>query len=149
MAHRRDILGPLITGYDIATIQRASNYVGRLFDEIVRAYGENTARKIFAPYGRPLSRREQGDRRNAADLWELLTAEKQNIAALARKKAGKDGKPRSEGKKLRRFKKHPKIRAIVEKMAHDPSSYGDDNPYTQIVKFLKIMNELHPGPDED
>jgi hypothetical protein len=118
-----------------------------LFVAIEKRYGEDAAREIFAPYG-PLGDRERGHRHNAKILWELLSAEKPNIAALARKRAGKlGGDPESMDKQIDRLKKHPKIRAIVEEMAFDLLNYPvldgkTDNPYRRFAEFIKVLNKV-------
>ena len=137
---------PKISDEHVATVQRSTDYVRALFEAIEKRHGEDAARKIFAPYG-PLGDRERGHRENAKILWELLSAEKPNIAALARKRAGTSGNLESENKQIDRLKKHPKIRAIVEKIAHDRLSYSD-NPYIELAEFIKVISELYPIPDE-
>jgi hypothetical protein len=137
---------PKISDEDVATVQRSTNYVRALFEAIEKRYGEDASRKIFAPYG-PLGDRERGHRQNAKILWELLSAEKPNIAALARKRAGKRGNPESEDKQIDRLKKHPKILAIVEEMAFDFFNYPvldrkTDDPFRRFAKFIEVLNQV-------
>jgi hypothetical protein len=142
---------PKISDEHVATVQRSTNYVRALFEAIKKRYGEDAARKIFAQYG-PLGDRERGHRRNAKILWELLSAEKPNIAALARKMAGTSGNLESIDKQIDRLKKHTKIRALVEEMAFDffnnPVVDGKTNPFRRFAKFIKILNEVSLDSDE-
>jgi hypothetical protein len=115
---------PKISDEHVATVQRSANYVWALFEAIRKRHGEDTARKLVAPYGRALSKTDNRIRRDAALLWRLASMEKPNISQLAREIAGECGKKESiekyrkrieaTGKRLKRIKRDPRIRKYVE-----------------------------------
>jgi hypothetical protein len=106
MAKRKpDPLGPrmyqLLDGPEFApgidldtdmTVKKAVVYVGRLYEVVKEGLGEETARKIFEPFGRALT---DGDRRvgKAADLmWKYFMMQpKPNMRELARQVADQYG----------------------------------------------------------
>ena len=76
--------------YSLDSEGLAEVFVGDLFKEIANRYGEEKARKMFAPYGRTLNNKDNTIRKNAGLIWQLYYMEKPNISELARKLAGKD-----------------------------------------------------------
>ena len=94
---------PKISDEHVATVQRSTNYVTVLFEAIRKRHGEDTARKMFALYGRALSKTDNRIRRDAALLWRLASMEKPNISRLAREIEGECGKEESIEKYLKRI----------------------------------------------
>src|SRR5262249_14140279 len=70
-------------------------YIKQVFDAVEKHYGEDEARRIFAPYGRKRTKREINTQKNAGlllDYWgECLEASKSkrkpNVRRLARRLA--------------------------------------------------------------
>ena len=65
-------------------------FVGDLFTEIANRYGEEKARKMFAPYGRALNNKDTTRWKNIGLILQLYYMEKPSISGLARKLAGND-----------------------------------------------------------
>jgi hypothetical protein len=111
---------PKISDEHVATVERSTNYVRALFEAIEKCHSEDTARKVFEPYGRALSKTDNRIRRDAALLWRLVSMEKPNISRLAREIEGECGKKESiekyqkriarKEKHLKRIKRDPRIR---------------------------------------
>jgi hypothetical protein len=74
---------------DITDETTAAMLLGKAFKEISSRFGEEKARKMFAPYGRTLNNKDDTIRKNAGLIWQLYYMEKPNISELARKLAGK------------------------------------------------------------
>jgi hypothetical protein len=75
---------------DLADEKYAAIIVHAIFQEIKMRFGEETAVKMFAPYGRTLNNKDDTIRKNAGLIWHLYYhMEKPNISELARKLAGK------------------------------------------------------------
>ena len=131
---------PKISDEHVATVQRATNYVRALFEAFEKRFGEDTTRKLFAPYGRALSKTDNRIRRDAALLWRLASMEKPNIKRLAREIAGKRRKKESIEKylkrierterHLKRIKSNPRIREYVEDRSIEWLSYSVDGKIT-------------------
>ena len=125
---------PKISDEHVATVQRSTNYVRALFEAIQNRHSEDTARKLFAPYGRALSKTDNRIRRDAALLWRLASMEKPNISRLAREIAGECGKKESiekylkrierTVKHLKRIKRDPRIRKYAEDQSSEWLSYS-------------------------
>lgn len=75
---------------DITNETTADMLLSEVFKEISSRFGEEKARKMFAPYGRTLNNKDDTIRKNARLIWQLYYMEKPNISELARKLAGKD-----------------------------------------------------------
>jgi hypothetical protein len=153
---------PKISDEHVATVLRSTNYVRALFEAIEKRYGEDTTRKLFAPYGRALSKTDNRIRREAALLWRLASMEKPNIKRLARDIEGECGKKESiekylkrigrTEKRLQRIKRDPRIREYAEEVLS--RSVLDDkitNPFHLFAKpaaALWYLSKNDP-PDEE
>jgi hypothetical protein len=67
----------------------AKVFVGALFTEITNRYGEEKARKMFAPYGRALNNKDRTRGKNTGLILQLYYMEKPSVSRLAREIAGK------------------------------------------------------------
>jgi hypothetical protein len=76
--------------YSLDSEGLAEVFVGALFTEITNRYGEEKARKMFAPYGRALNNKDATTRKNARLIWQLCHMDEPNISELARQLAGND-----------------------------------------------------------
>ncbi|MGA8699464.1 MAG: hypothetical protein WB689_37685 [Xanthobacteraceae bacterium] len=76
--------------YSLDSEGLAEVFVGDLFTEIANRYGEEKARKMFAPYGRALNNKDATRTKNAGLILELCHMDKPNISELARKLAVED-----------------------------------------------------------
>jgi hypothetical protein len=65
-------------------------FVGALFTEITNRYGEEKARKMFAPYGRALNNKDRTSWKNTGLILQLYYMKKPSVSGLAREFAGKD-----------------------------------------------------------
>jgi hypothetical protein len=68
----------------------AEEFVGALFMQIANRYGEEKARKMFAPYGRVPNNKDATTTKNAGLILQLCHMDEPNISELARELAGKD-----------------------------------------------------------
>jgi len=131
---------PKISDEHVETVLRSTNYVRALFEAIQNRHSEDTARKLFAPYGRALSKTDNRIRRDAALLWRLASMEKPNISQLAREIEGECGEKESiekylkrigrTEKRLKRIKRDPRIREYVKDRSIEWSSYSVDDKIT-------------------
>ena len=156
---------PKISDEDVATVQRCTNYVRALFEAILKRHTEDTARKLFAPYGRALSKTDNRIRRDAALLWRLASMEKPNIRRFAREIEGECGKKESiekylkriesTEKRLKRMKRDPRILEYVEDRSIEWSSYSVDgkitDPILRLARQLAALGYLSKNgpPDEE
>jgi hypothetical protein len=92
MANFRDIFGPPIDDKSIKTIKRAKLYISALYKAVEKEHGEETAIKLFAPYGTPPSNHNLTVRKDAQLIWRYYSMPKPNVLALARELAGKGSK---------------------------------------------------------
>ena len=76
--------------YSLDSEGLAEVFVGDLFTEIANRYGEDKARKMFAPYGWALNNKDATRTKNARLILQLCHMDKPNISELARKLAGND-----------------------------------------------------------
>ena len=156
---------PKISDEHVATVQRSTNYVRALFEAIQKRHGEDTTRKLFAPYGRALSKTDNRIRRDAALLWRLASMEKPNISRLAREIEGECGEKetiekylkriqRTE-KHLKRIKRDPRIREYVKHRSIEWSSYSENdgitNPFIRLGQHYAALWYLSKDdpPDEE
>ena len=166
MASRWDFFGRKISDEDVATVQRSTNYVRAVFEAIQKRHGEDTTRKLFAPYGRALSKTDNRIRRDAALLWRLASMEKPNISRLAREIEGECGKKESiekylkrigrSEKHLKRIKRDPRIREYVEDWSSEWLSYSVidgkiTDPFGWFGKHMAALGYLSKSdpPDEE
>jgi hypothetical protein len=157
---RKYIPPPKISDEHVATVQRSTNYVGALFVAIQKRHGEDTARKMFAPYGRALTKTDERIRRDAALLWRLASMEKPNISRLAREIEGECGKKenvekylkriRRTERHLKRIKRDPRIREYAEKWL-SYSVIDGKNPFRWLAKRFAALGYLgkNDPPDEE
>jgi hypothetical protein len=155
---------PKISDEHVETVLRSTNDVRALFEAIQKRHGEDTARKLFAPYGRALSKTDNRIRRDAALLWRLASMEKPNISRLVREIEGECGKKESiekyqkrigrTEKRLKRIKRDPRIREYLEDW-YEWLSYSVDgkitNPFLRLAKHgaaLLYLSKNDP-PDEE
>jgi hypothetical protein len=166
MMDRKYIPPPKISDEHVATVQRSANYVWALFEAIQKRYGEDAARKLFAPYGRALSKSDKRIRRDAALLWRLASMEKPNISRLAREIEGECGK-KETGEKylkrigrterhLKRIKRDPRIREYAESQSNEWLSYSVidgkiTDPFEWFAKRMDVLGYLakNDPPDEE
>ena len=156
---------PKISDEHVETVLRSTNYVRALFEAIQNRHSEDTARKLFAPYGRALSKTDNRIRRDAALLWRLASMEKPNISQLAREIEGECGEKESiekylkrigrTEKRLKRIKRDPRIREYVKDRSIEWSSYSVDgkitDPFRRLAKRLAALlylSKIDP-PDEE
>ena len=151
---------PKISDEHVATVQRSANYVWALFEAIQKRHTEDTARKLFAPYGRALSKTDNRIRRDAALLWRLASMEKPNISRLAREIEGECGEKESiekylkriarKEKHLKRIKRDPRIRQYVEDRSIEWLN-SITNPYRRSAKHMAALLYLSKNdpPDEE
>jgi hypothetical protein len=157
---------PKISDEHVATVQRSTNYVRALFEAIQKRHGEDTTRKLFAPYGGALSKTDNRIRRDAALLWRLASMEKPNISRLAREIEGECGEKESiekylkriqrTEKHLKRIKRDPRVREYVEDRSSEWLSYSVidgkiTNPFVSVGKHeaaLWYLSKNDP-PDEE
>jgi len=66
----------------------AEVFVGALFREITNRYGEEKARKMFAPYGRALNNKDRTSWKNTGLILQLYYMKKPSVSGLARELAG-------------------------------------------------------------
>jgi hypothetical protein len=66
----------------------AEVFVGALFKEITKRYGQEKARKMFAPYGRTLNNKDRTRWKNTGLILQLYYMKKPSISGLARELAG-------------------------------------------------------------
>lgn len=166
MASRWDFFGRKISDEDVATVQRSTNYVRAVFEAIQKRHGEDTTRKLFAPYGRALSKTDNRIRRDAALLWRLASMEKPNISRLAREIEGECAKKESIEKylkriqrterHLKRIKRDPRIREYVEDWSSEWLSYSVidgkiTDPFGWFGKHMAALGYLSKSdpPDEE
>jgi hypothetical protein len=90
-------------------------FIKRVFEAVVKHYGEDEARRIFGPYGRPRTKREKSLEENAL-LWaeycfeRLKTKRKPNIRQLAVRLAKeKNTDPGAMERKIWRAIKNKKV----------------------------------------
>jgi hypothetical protein len=76
--------------YSLDSEGLAEVFVGDLFTEIANRYGEDKARKMFAPYGWALNNKDATRTKNARLILQLCHMDKPNISELARELAGND-----------------------------------------------------------
>jgi hypothetical protein len=76
--------------YSLVSEGLAEVFVGALFTEIANRYGEEKARKMFAPYGRALNNKDRTRWKNTRLILQLYYMKKPNVSGLAREIAGKD-----------------------------------------------------------
>jgi hypothetical protein len=76
--------------YSLDSEGLANVFVGALFTEIANRYGEEKARKMFAPYGRALNNKDRTIWKNTGLILQLYYMKKPSISGLARELAGND-----------------------------------------------------------
>ena len=154
---------PKISDEHVATVLRSTNYVRALFEAIQKRHSDDTARRLFAPYGRALTKTDNRIRRGAALLWRLASMEKPNISRLAREIEGECGKEESIEKylkriesterRLKRIKSDPRIREYVEKWLSYSEIDGKitDNYLLRHAKRMTALLYLRQNdlPDEE
>ena len=153
---------PKISDEHVATVQRSTNYVTVLFEAIRKRHGEDTTRKLFAPYGGALSKTDNRIRRDAALLWRLASMEKPNISRLAREIEGDCGKKESiekylkrigrTEKRLKRIKRDPRIREYAEEwLSYSVIDGKITNPFRLFAKRMAALEYLSKNdpPDEE
>jgi hypothetical protein len=163
---RKYIPPPKISDEHVATVSRSKDYVWALFEAIQKHHGEDTARKIFAPYGRALTKTDNRIRKDAALLWRLASMEKPNISALVREIEGECGKEetveeylkriaRTE-KRLKRIKRDPRIRKYAEDQSIEWFNYSVidgkiTDPFGWFGKHVAALAYLgkNDPPDEE
>jgi hypothetical protein len=137
---------PKISDEHVATVQRSTNYVRALFEAIQNRHSEDTARKLFAPYGRALSKTDNRIRRDAALLWRLASMEKPNIKKLAREIAGKRGNADSMERRLKRIKRDSRVREYfedqIEYLSYSQLDGELTNPYLEAGKVGLALSYL-------
>jgi hypothetical protein len=74
--------------YSLDSEDFAEVFVGALFTEVTKRYGEEKARKMFAPYGRPLNNKDKTRWKNTGLILQLYYMKKPSILGLARELAG-------------------------------------------------------------
>jgi len=135
---------PKISDEHVATVQRSTNYVRALFEAIQKRHSEDTARELFAPYGRALSKTDNRIRRGAELLWRLASMEKPNIKKLAREIAGKRGNADSIERHLKRIKRDPRVRKYLEDQPFEYSQLDGKltNPFLELAKRYSALYYL-------
>jgi hypothetical protein len=107
---------------DVGDISSCEEYVKRLFECVVKFQGEDVARRIFGPYGRPRTKRQIKLQNDAALLGEYylecLYAEeskgKPNVRKLARRLAKENNTdPGALERKIWRVIKDKKVRRYM------------------------------------
>jgi hypothetical protein len=135
---------PKISDEHVSTVQRSTNYVRALFEAILKRHSEDTARELFAPYGRALSKTDNRIRRGAELLWRLASMEKPNIKKLAREIAGKPGKEAdSIERRLKRIKADARVRKYLEDEPFEYYSQLDGKPTNPFLEIAKRYTALY------
>jgi hypothetical protein len=75
--------------YSLDSEGLAEVFVGALFTEIANRYGQEKARKMFAPYGQALNNKDRTRWKNTRLILQLYYMKKPSVSGLARELAGK------------------------------------------------------------
>jgi hypothetical protein len=78
------LIFPNIPMENTATVERCHWLVTEVFTEIARRHGEKVARKIFAPYGRPITAHDRTLKDDARLLLRYYQMPKRSKRALAK-----------------------------------------------------------------